>query len=136
MGKKRRREAAVRKRSAAEREALYMEIANRWLDELGEVPDLCYEEAHLIAYNLLDSIEKKMLLLGYKPSELPTYKRRLGGQSRADAGCFTYCKRCECVEQEDGLWYCTVFSVGPAKERYEVTEDDGCARGIPRREYR
>lgn len=100
---------------------------------IDEIPDVTMAEAHNVAYNLIDSIERNMLLHGLS---IPTYSRKLGGQTRADKGNFCLCKRCNCVAKDAEGWYCTAFYVGPKRQRYYVDDADGCARGIPRKEYR
>lgn len=127
--------------SAAEKEAFYNAMCTEWLTDLETKTlcgqPICYEDAHMVAYNLLDSIEARMLQLGYKPQDLPTYKRRLGGQTKATAGNFTECRRCCLTKQdENGDWYCEALWVGENKERFYTADGDGCARGIPRSEYR
>lgn len=125
-----------KERSAAQLEQTYVEEANGWLkamDAKGYDP----LTMHLIAYNTLESIERSLIINGVPPHELPTYKRRLGGQNKADAGYFTYCRRCAMREKdEDGHPYCPATWLGPEKERFYFSEDDGCTRGFPGREYK
>lgn len=121
--------------SDAQLKELYMTEAKDWIRRMDE-KGIDVMAMHLIAYNTLESIEASLLQNGVSPQELPTYNRRMGGHTRASAGNFTYCKRCMCSEKDGEGWYCTVFHVGPDKERYYTASDDGCARGIPRKEYR
>lgn len=119
--------------SDAQRKALLMGTTRKCLALIDGVDGIDYAGAHNIAYNLLDSIEARMRQLGV---EIPTYTRKLGGQTRADRGNFCYCRRCNCTKRDERGFYCTAFYVGPKRQRYYVSEDDGCARGIPRKEYR
>lgn len=119
--------------SQAQRRTALETCARKCLDAIDELPGATMADAHNVAFNVLDSIEKAMLQRGLS---IPTYSRKLGGQTRADKGNFCLCKRCNCVEKDEEGWYCTAFYVGPKRQRYYVTDDDGCARGIPRKEYR
>ena len=120
-------------KSKAQQKNAYLKAAEKCLDIIYAIPGIDYFGAHNIAFNLLDSIEARMRQKGLS---IPTYSRKLGGQTRADKGNFCLCKRCNCVAKDVDGWYCTAFYVGPKRQRYYVTDDDGCARGIPRKEYR
>ena len=119
--------------SPAQREKALMACAEKCLDAIDELPGATMADAHNVAFNVLDSIEKAMLQRGLV---IPTYSRKLGGQTRADKGNFTFCRRCTCCKRDHEGWYCTAFYVGPRRQRYYVSDGDGCARGIPRKEYR
>lgn len=119
--------------SQAQRRKVLDACARKCLDVILDVTGDDFAAMHNIAFNLLDSIEVRMRQKGLS---IPTYSRKLGGQTRADKGNFCLCKRCNCVARDEEGWYCTAFYVGPKRQRYYVTDDDGCARGIPRKEYR
>lgn len=119
--------------SKAQQKNTYMKAAEKCLDIIYEIPGIDYFGAHNIAFNLLDSIEARMRQKGLS---IPTYSRKLGGQTRANRGNFTLCKRCTCCAKDEKGYYCSEFYAGPHRQRFYIDDADGCARGIPRKECR
>lgn len=119
--------------SQAQRQKASEACARKCLDVILDVTGDDFAAMHNIAFNLLDSIEVRMRQKGLS---IPTYTRKLGGQTRANRGNFTLCKRCTCCAKDKKGYYCSEFYAGPHRQRFYIDDADGCARGIPRKEYR
>lgn len=96
-------------------------------------------EIHTLLYSALRNQENNMRKAGIKiPDDY--VEDRIEAKCRDGAKVaplYVLCKRCEfCKRQEDGTFRCTEFYCGPKREIYTVAEDDGCSRGLLRKEYR
>lgn len=96
------------------------------------------EAMHLLLTNALQNLENNMKKAGWALPEyvesrvVPRWER--GEDVRST---YTPCFRCEfCKKQGPNLGRCTEFYIGPKREIYYVSSDDGCSRGLLRKEYR
>lgn len=94
---------------------------------------------HTLLYSALLNQENNMRKGGIEiPSDY--VEDRIVASHREGSGVaplYVMCKRCEfCRRQDDGSFRCTEFYSGPRREVYLVSEDDGCSRGLLRKEYR
>lgn len=98
---------------------------------------------HTILYSALLNHENNMRKAGIKiPDDY--VEDRIEAKCRKGSAIeplYTMCKRCEFSKPyklDDGsmVHRCTEFYSGPRREVYVVSDDDGCSRGLPRKEYR
>lgn len=96
-------------------------------------------EIHMLLFSALKNQENNMKKIGIKipddyVEDTIEAKCRKGDKI---APIYVLCRRCEfCKKQENGTYRCTEFYSGPRREIYIVSEDDGCSRGLLRKEYR
>lgn len=97
------------------------------------------QEVHMLLFSALKNQENNMRKAGIEiPNDYVEDKIeatcRAGGKI---APLYVLCKRCEfCKLNSNGQRRCTVLYSGPRREVYLVSEDDGCSRGLLRKEYR
>ncbi len=94
---------------------------------------------HTLLYSALLNQENNMRKAGIRiPDDYVEDKiEAKSGEGQKIAPLYVMCKRCEfCRRDGDGTFRCTEFYSGPKREIYRVSEDDGCSRGLLRKEYR
>ena len=96
-------------------------------------------EVHTLLYSALRNQENNRRKAGIKvPDDYveDTIEAKCRPGSKVDP-IYVLCKRCEfCKLLPDGTRRCTEFYCGPKREIYQVAEDEGCSRGLLRKEYR
>lgn len=91
------------------------------------------QEVHQILFSCLRSVEVAMDENGIKQ---PSYVEHRVSKRKADLNPdYVPCRRCELCKPYKNGRRCTAFYIGPKREVYEVSEDDGCSRGIPKKHY-
>lgn len=97
------------------------------------------QEVHMLLFSALKNQENNMRKAGI---EIPVDYVEDTIEAKCSKGSviaplYVLCKRCEfCKKQADGTYRCSEFYSGPRREVYIVSDDDGCSRGLLRKEYR